>query len=167
MANIQEKIAKLFPEATFEDGEILLVNIPDAKWHQLAKCLKEDAELHFDHLVTIVGMDWTDKLGCVYYLNSTKHNTSLSVKVTTDDREKPMIHSVHDVWKIATTFEREVYDFFGIIFINNPDMRFICRNIRTHLKTSVKKIQQFLMWKKKMALSKRKWLKSLLPKILL
>ena len=123
MANIQEKIAKLFPEATFEDGEILLVNIPDAKWHQLAKCLKEDAELHFDHLVTIVGMDWTDKLGCVYYLNSTKHNTSLSVKVTTDDREKPMIHSVHDVWKIATTFEREVYDFFGIIFINNPDMR--------------------------------------------
>ena len=123
MANIQEKIAKLFPEATFEDGEILLVNIPDAKWHELAKCLKEDADLHFDHLVTIVGMDWTDKLGCVYYLNSTKHNTSISVKVTTDNRENPMIHSVHDVWAIATTFEREVYDFFGIIFINNPDMR--------------------------------------------
>ena len=123
MANIQEKIAKLFPEATFEDGEILLVNIPDAKWHELAKCLKEDADLHFDHLVTIVGMDWTDKLGCVYYLNSTKHNTSISVKVTTDNRENPMIHSAHDVWAIATTFEREVYDFFGIIFINNPDMR--------------------------------------------
>jgi len=123
MANIQEKIAKLFPEATFEDGEILLVNIPDAKWHELAKCLKEDADLHFDHLVTIVGMDWTDKLGCVYYLNSTEHNTSVSVKVATDNRETPMIHSVYDIWNIATTFEREVYDFFGIIFINNPDMR--------------------------------------------
>ena len=47
----------------------------------------------------------------------------ISVKVTTEDRENPMIHSVHDVWAIATTFEREVYDFFGIIFINNPDMR--------------------------------------------
>ena len=35
MANIQEKIAKLFPEATFEEGECLLVNIPDAKWHAL------------------------------------------------------------------------------------------------------------------------------------
>lgn len=123
MANIQEKIAKLFPEATFEDGEILLVNIPDAKWHELAKCLKEDADLHFDHLVTIVGMDWTDKLGCVYYLNSTEQNTSVSVKVATDNRETPMIHSVYDIWNIATTFEREVYDFFGIIFINNPDMR--------------------------------------------
>lgn len=123
MANIQEKIAKLFPEATFEEGEILQVNIPDAKWHALASTLKSDAELHFDFLVTIVGMDWTDKLGCVYFLKSTTHNNEISVKVVTDDRENPMIHSVHDVWAVATTFEREVYDFFGIIFINNPDMR--------------------------------------------
>lgn len=121
MANIQEKIAKQFPEAIFEEGENLLVNIPDSKWHALAKMLKE--ELHFDFLVTIVGMDWTDKLGCVYYLQNTDDKSLISVKVTTDDRENPMIHSVHDVWAIATTFEREVYDFFGIIFINNPDMR--------------------------------------------
>ena len=104
MANIQEKITKLFPEATFEEGEILLVNIPNAKWHDLAKYLKEDADLHFDHLVTIVGMDWTDKFGCVYYLNSTVHNNHISVKVATEEREKPMLHSVHDIWKIATTF---------------------------------------------------------------
>ena len=97
------------------------MNIPDAKWHSLAKMLKE--ELHFDFLVTIVGMDWTDKLGCVYYLQNTDDKSVISVKVTTDDRENPMLHSVHDVWAIATTFEREVYDFFGIIFINNPDMR--------------------------------------------
>ena len=121
MANIQEKIAKQFPEAVFEEGENLLVNIPDLKWHALAKMLKE--ELHFDFLVTIVGMDWTDKLGCVYYLQNTDDKSLISVKVTTDDRENPMIHSVYDVWAIATTFEREVYDFFGIIFINNPDMR--------------------------------------------
>ena len=123
MANIQDKIAKQFPEATFEDGEILLVNIPDAKWHDLAKFLKEDADLHFDHLITIVGMDWVDKFGCVYQLSSTKYNTQISVKVATEERENPMIHSVYDIWKIATTFEREVYDFFGIHFIGHPDMR--------------------------------------------
>lgn len=123
MANIQEKIAKLFPDAVFEEGDMLLVGIPDAKWHDLAKCLKEDDDFGFDHLMTIVGMDWTDKLGCIYYLNSTAHNTQLSVKVTTDDRDNPMIHSVHDIWGVATLFEREVYDFFGIKFINNPDMR--------------------------------------------
>ena len=123
MANIQEKIARQFPEATFEDGEILLVNIPDAKWHDLAVYLKGDAELQFDHLITIVGMDWTDSLGCIYYLSSTVHNTQVSVKVVAENRNTPTLHSVFDVWAIATTFEREVYDFFGIIFVNNPDMR--------------------------------------------
>lgn len=87
MANIQEKIAKLFPEATFEEGECLLVNIPDAKWHSLAKTLKEDPELGFDYLVAVVGMDWTDSLGCMYYLTSTTHDTHVSVKVATTDRE--------------------------------------------------------------------------------
>lgn len=123
MANIQEKIAKLLPEATFEEGEVLLVNVPDAKWHDFAKALKEDAELSYDYLVAIVGMDWSDKLGCVYYLTSTKYNTQISVRVATEERNEPKLHSVSDLWAIANLYEREVYDFFGIIFINHPDMR--------------------------------------------
>lgn len=123
MAHLQDTIAQLFPEAIFTEGDILEVEIADSKWHQLAKELKENENLAFDFLVTIVGMDWTDKFGCVYYLTSTRHNTHISVKVKADDREKPMLHSVSDLWKIAAIFEREVYDFFGIIFIGNPDMR--------------------------------------------
>ncbi|MDE5804790.1 MAG: NADH-quinone oxidoreductase subunit D [Paramuribaculum sp.] len=123
MAQLQETISKLFPEATFTQSNILEVEIAKEKWHDLAKELKENEELAFDFLVTIVGMDWTDKFGCVYYLTSTRHNTHISVKVTTDNRETPMLYSVADLWAIATIFEREVYDFFGIIFINNPDMR--------------------------------------------
>ena len=123
MAQLQETISKLFPEATFTQSNILEVEIAKEKWHDLATELKENEELAFDFLVTIVGMDWTDKFGCVYYLTSTRHNTHISVKVTTDNRENPMLYSVADLWAIATIFEREVYDFFGIIFINNPDMR--------------------------------------------
>ncbi len=123
MANIQEKISKLFPAATFEEGEILQINIPDAQWHQLATTLRDDVDLSFDYLVTIVGMDWTDSLGCVYYLTSTKHGGHISVKVATTDRDNPMLHSVADLWMIAGIYEREVYDFFGIVFLNNPDMR--------------------------------------------
>lgn len=123
MADIQEKITKLFPEATFEEGDCLLVNIPDAKWHDFAKTLKEDADLSYDYLVAIVGMDWGDKLGCVYYLTSTRYNTHISVRVATEDRSNPMLHSITDLWAIANLYEREVYDFFGIIFINHPDMR--------------------------------------------
>lgn len=127
MAELKEKIAKLFPDATFEDGDILLVNIVDEKWHDCALALRDT--LGFDFLVTIVGVDWKDKLGCVYYLTNTTNNEHLSVRVTTDNVETPMLHSVADLWSIAGIFEREVYDFFGIVFINNPDMRRIFLSI--------------------------------------
>lgn len=127
MAELKEKIAKLFPDATFEDGDILLVNIADENWHDCALALRDT--LGFDFLVTIVGVDWKDKLGCVYYLTNTTNNEHLSVRVTTDNVETPMLHSVADLWSIAGIFEREVYDFFGIVFINNPDMRRIFLSI--------------------------------------
>ena len=122
MADQQEKIAQLFPDATFDtSSDIVTVTIDDSKWHDLARTLRDD--LGYDWLVTIVGMDWKDAYGCVYYLTSTANHTHLAVKVLAPSREKPMLHSVADLWAIGTIFEREVYDFFGIIFINNPDMR--------------------------------------------
>ncbi len=131
MSNIREKISTLLPEAVIEDGDIMQVTVPDAKWHDFAKTLRDDADLSFDFLVTIVGMDWKENgMGCVYYLTSTKFNTHLAVKVmATGDRERPLIHSIFDLWAIATVYEREVYDFFGIIFINNPDMRRLFLNL--------------------------------------
>ncbi len=127
MAELQDKISKSFPEATFENGEILLINIADAKLHDLIKTLRD--EHGFDYLVTIVGMDWTDSLGCVYYLTSTATKQFVSVKTSTTDRDNPMLHSIADLYRIAGIFEREVYDFFGIVFIGNPDMRRLFLNI--------------------------------------
>ena len=130
MVNIQEKISKICPSATFEEGQHLLVTVPDKDWYQLAKALKEDADLNFDVLSALVGMDWKDSLGCLYYLTSTKNDWQmLTVKVATEDRQNPMLHSVSDLWKVALFQEREVYDFYGIKFSNHPDMRrFFLRN---------------------------------------
>ncbi len=122
MADFQQTIAKLFPEATFEQADTLVVNIADAQWHSLAKELKENPALGFDYLITIVGMDWKESFGCIYCLQNAD-NEVISVKVTTTDRENPMLHSIADLWAIACIYEREVYDFFGIVFIGNPDMR--------------------------------------------
>ena len=123
MANFQDKIAKLFPQATIEGDNMPMISIPDNQWHDLALALRDDEDCRMDYLVTIVGMDWKDSFGCIYYLMSSVHNTLVSVKVTTTDRERPMLHSIADVWKVGCLYEREVYDFFGIVFIGNPDMR--------------------------------------------
>ncbi len=130
MANITEQIVKLFPEAAVVEGNDPMVTVPNARWHDLATLLRDNDELRFDYLVTIVGMDWTENLGCIYYLMSTKYNTVVGVKVLAEGtREQPYVSSVADLWAIATIYEREVFDFFGIIFINNPDMRRLFLNI--------------------------------------
>lgn len=120
MVNIQEIIGKVCPEAVFEENEVALAVVPDAKWHTVAETLKKAG---YDWLACVVGEDWGDALGCTYYIKSTSDNSMVSVKVTTTDRENPMLHSVYDVWEIARLEEREVYDFYGIKFINHPDMR--------------------------------------------
>lgn len=121
MTDIQEKIAGIIPEAEMDTTDVLTVTVPDEKLHDLAKMLRD--ECHFDFLVTIIGMDWVEKMGCLYYLQSTADHRRIALKATTDDRVNPMLHSIADLWPIAGIFEREVYDFFGIVFIGNPDMR--------------------------------------------
>ena len=121
MAELQDKISRLFPDATFEEGEILMIHTDDSNLHQLIATLRD--QLGFDYLVTIVGNDWKTSLGCVYYLTSTATKELVSVRVETTDRDNPMLHSIADLYRIACMLEREVYDFYGIVFIGNPDMR--------------------------------------------
>ncbi|MBO4943311.1 MAG: NADH-quinone oxidoreductase subunit D [Muribaculaceae bacterium] len=130
MANYIEKIQTLFPAATLESDRTPLFTIPGEQWHDMAVALRDNAELKFDYCVTVVGMDWTENLGAIYYLMSTSYNTVVGVKVLAKgDREKPWICSVEDVWHVAGLYEREVFDFFGIIFVGNNDMRRLFLNI--------------------------------------
>ena len=122
MAEIENKITQLCPQAQVDTtGEFPLVTVDDAQWHDLASALKN--QLHYDVLSAVVGMDWTDSFGCVYYLTNTSTHELLHVKVATTDRENPRLHSVCDLWPVANFQEREVYDFYGIVFIGHPDMR--------------------------------------------
>lgn len=125
MATLQETIAKICPTASVAEVDgAPMISVDDAHWHELAKALRDNSDLAMDYLVTIAGFDHTDSMGCVYYLMSTSLNSNLGVTVlATGGREKPMLHSVSDLWKNAGLYEREVYDFYGIIFIGNPDMR--------------------------------------------
>ena len=122
MAEIKDKITQLCPQAEIDTtGEFPMVTVADAQWHDLARALK--TQLHFDYLTAVVGMEWPDARGCVYYLTNTDTQEVIHVKVTAPDREQPRLHSVVDLWPVANFQEREVYDFFGIVFIGHPDMR--------------------------------------------
>ena len=123
MANIQEKIAAFLPEAVFEEGQYPTFTVPAEKLPVLARYLRDEDELQFDNLAALVGVDWGETLGVVYYLNSVKYNHWVILKVVAADRKDPLLYSVSDIWENANFEEREVYDFYGIRFIGHPDMR--------------------------------------------
>ena len=91
-------------------------------------------EKQMDFLECLSGMDWgipdekdapdTPRgLGVVYLLESTVTGERIAVRTATLNREHPELPSVSDIWKAADFNEREVYDFYGIVFIGHPDMR--------------------------------------------
>ncbi len=122
--NITEKITSYIPEAQITEGECATVTILPALLHILAKKLHDDEELQFDFLRSLTGMDWGEEgLGVVYHLESTVHGHQLIVKTTANDKNHPELPTVCDIWKAAELNEREVYDYFGIVFTGHPDMR--------------------------------------------
>ncbi len=79
--------------------------------------------LGFEHLVNITCVDLiTDGiLEAVYNLWSYRRKVHATVKVPTK-RNEPRLPTVCDFWPQAQVYEREVHEFFGLIFDGNPDL---------------------------------------------
>jgi len=60
----------------------------------------------------------------VYHAESTKYRHNIVVKVKLD-ATKPEIETVSDIWQTADFHEREVYELFGVNFLNHPDLRLL------------------------------------------
>lgn len=59
----------------------------------------------------------------VYHLLSVTHNVRVRLRAFCDDDAQPMLDSVQSIWASANWFEREVFDLFGVLFNNHPDLR--------------------------------------------
>ena len=121
--DIKNKISNIVPNAEFKEQGDLIAVVPADSLHKAAEALRYDKEDAMDYLREIVGMDWGETLGALYYLESTTSHNRIVLRTETSDRENPMLPSVSDLWKTAIIKEREAFDFFGIKFIGNPDMR--------------------------------------------
>ncbi len=63
------------------------------------------------------------RFAAVYHLLSLTHNHRLRVRAFAPDDDFPLLPSVIDVWPAANWYEREAFDFFGIMFTGHPDLR--------------------------------------------
>lgn len=119
------KITELLPAATFEEGgEWLTVNVEPQNWLSIAQQLRSDDALFFDYLFCLTCIDWKTHLTMVYHLSSTRYRHNMVVKAKLD-RNKPEIETVSHIWRTAEFHEREVYEMFGVNFLNHPDLRLL------------------------------------------
>jgi NADH-quinone oxidoreductase subunit C len=122
---LKAKITELLPAATFDEGgQWLTINVEPKDWRLLAEQFRQDTSLYFDYLFCLTCIDWKTHLTMVYHLDSTKfrHNIVIKAKL---DAGTPAIETVSDIWKTADFHEREVYEMFGVNFINHPDLRLL------------------------------------------
>ena len=121
MEKIKELVLAKVPGAILEDKQYTTITVQPAELRVLAQLLHAEG---FDFMVQLTGVDYGDTLGVVYLLcKSSDMSCALVMQTATSDRENPVLPTVSDIWSYALLNEREVFGFFGIKFIDHPDMR--------------------------------------------
>lgn len=91
----------------------------------ICRFLKEEAELRYDFLADLCGVDWRGKreprFEVVYNLYSIPRADRIRVKIRVPEEEE--VPSVTGVWPTANWHEREVFDMFGLRFTGHPDLQ--------------------------------------------
>ena len=119
---VKELVSATLPEAIFDEtGEWLNIEIKAGEWKRMAGLLR-NPPFHYDYLFCLTCIDWKTYMTMVYHLSSTIHRHTIVVKAKVE-RDHPVIDTVSDIWRTAEFHEREVYDLFGVLFKNHPDMR--------------------------------------------
>src|SRR5216683_2747728 len=121
--NLKAKFADAVIEASEFLGQ-LSIRVDRARIVEVCNALKADADTPFNYLSDLTCVHYPDKRDApfevVYNLYSIPKNERVRLKVATNGEG---VESVTSVWPSADWLEREVYDLFGVVFHNHPDLR--------------------------------------------
>ena len=109
--------------AVVEHGELTLTVIRSVLL-KLMQFLRDDSSCRFVRLIDITCADYperSERFEIIYHLHSLRHNRRIRVKLLTDG-ELP-VSSICGLYPSAVWYEREIWDMFGAVFSNHPDMR--------------------------------------------
>jgi len=148
LEQIRDRVLRWLPKARVEilncgqSGQhALLIHRDDIK--DIARWLRDDAELQVDYCSNMTGVDWLphkekvkegDKevekeipgyLEAVYHLYSmAKKHGPVVIRTRTGDRDKDVhIPSLTPIWRGCEFQEREAFDLYGIVFDGHSDLR--------------------------------------------
>jgi NADH-quinone oxidoreductase subunit C len=130
-AALREALGERLQNLTVALGEVTIV-VGAADYLSAMRALRDHGALRFEELIDLCGVDcstygdgvWEGpRFAVVSHLLSIAHNWRLRVRVFAPDDDVPVVASVTEVWPCANWFEREAFDFFGILFDGHNDLR--------------------------------------------
>lgn len=87
--------------------------------------LHTHSSTYFDLLSCVTGVDngpQANTMEVIYHLYSIPFDHRIVLKVVLD-RMDPQVKTVSGIWRTANWHEREIFDLFGIKFVDHPDLR--------------------------------------------
>lgn len=130
-AALEKALGKRVQKLIEATGELTLI-VKSDDYLETARILRDDPSLRFEQLIDLCGVDYSEygdgawdgpRFAAVSQLLSITHNWRLRVRVFAPDDDFPVLPSVIDVWNAVNWFEREAFDFYGIVFEGHPDLR--------------------------------------------
>ncbi len=124
---IGEKALAAFPGAGLAAGMSrgeLTLTVEAPRIVDVLTFLRDDMGCRFVNFTDLTAVDYPERekrFELVYHLLSPKLNLRVRIKVSTD--EQSPVPSAIPAFPAADWYEREVYDFFGVLFDGHPDLR--------------------------------------------
>ncbi|MBP0631379.1 NADH-quinone oxidoreductase subunit C [Cupriavidus sp. AcVe19-1a] len=130
-AALEKALGKRVQKLIEATGELTLIVKAD-DYLEAARILRDDSSLRFEQLIDLCGVDYSEfgdgawegpRFAAVSHLLSITNNWRLRLRVFAPDDDFPVVASLIDVWNSVNWFEREAFDFYGIVFDGHPDLR--------------------------------------------
>ncbi len=135
LENLQAALAAVFESkglTSVLDRQEVTLDVTVNDYLFVAETLRDHADLRFEQLIDLCGVDYSSyaaprssslRYAAVLHLLSVSKNWRLRLRVHAADDEFPVLPSVNGIWPAANWFEREAFDFYGIMFEGHPDLR--------------------------------------------
>lgn len=129
MSTYESKLKERFGDGSFTTSQFrdnVRLVVPAERAFDVLQCLKD--ECGFDMLAELTAVDYLnypdarDRFGVIYGLTNVTTGERVWVKTFLNEPDLTL-PSAYPLWKGADWLEREVFDFYGIVFEGHPDLR--------------------------------------------
>ena len=120
---INSELGTKIKTSTIKHQQIYItINIDDLV--DVATVLKTNQKLKFKQLIDITAVDYPSnekRFKIVYFLLSHEFNQRIIISSFINDNEQ--VETLTNIFPSANWMEREVFDMYGVVFKNHPDLR--------------------------------------------